>query len=124
MRRADGKPLAKARRYEYGVTKRNKNKCWLVKFTRNKMTINVGSYADYNEACEAADKFLKEECAVPKYFTYVNGLRGPEPQIWYGSPVDGAGKPKASVMPPVALDDGDKRTIEELKLAYPIEATS
>ncbi len=61
MKRADGKPLSKARQYQYGVTKRDKKKCWLVKFSRNKKSVNVGSYADYDEACAAAINFLENE---------------------------------------------------------------
>ena len=77
---------------------------------------------EYLEQTNRVYNFSKKEKKVPKYFTYINGLRGPEPQIWHGSLMDGAGKPKANAMTPVALDDNDNRTIEELKLAYPIEA--
>ncbi len=59
---------------------------------------------------------------MSKYFTYINGLRGLEPQIWYDSPVDGAGKSKPSAVPPIELPDSDRRTLEELMRDYPIEA--
>ena len=57
-----------------------------------------------------------------KFFVYVNGLNGPEPQIWYGENTNGEGKAK-KYLKSFSLDDSDKRTIEELKLAYPIEAS-
>lgn len=40
------------------------------------------------------------------------------PQIWHGKPVDGQGKAKPTLAC-IELDDGDKRTIENLKLEYP-----
>ncbi len=62
MRRSDGKPLAKARRFQYGVTKDcNRKKPWLVKFGRNKRTVYVGYYADNDEACAAAINYLENE---------------------------------------------------------------
>ncbi len=57
-----------------------------------------------------------------KYFTYIQGPRRAEPQIWYGEITDGGGKAKPSLIKPVQLELDDIRTLEELELAYPIEA--
>lgn len=56
---------------------------------------------------------------MPKYFTWVAGLRGPEPQLCYEEPVDGAGKPKPC-LDKVKLDDKDKRTFRELIRDFPV----
>jgi hypothetical protein len=32
------------------------------------------------------------------YFVWINGLRGPTPQLWASEPVDGNGKPSKSVL--------------------------
>lgn len=61
MRRTDGLPKSHARRYPYGVTWRNRRKPWLVKFKRNKRSINIGSYLNYTEAVLAAERFLRNE---------------------------------------------------------------
>lgn len=61
MRRSDGQPKALPRTYPYGVTWRNRRKPWLVKFKRNKQSINIGSYFNYTEAVLAAERFLRNE---------------------------------------------------------------
>lgn len=50
---------------------------------------------------------------MPKYLIWIAGLRGPEPQLCYNEPVDGAGLAK------YILEDDDKRSFRELIVAYP-----
>ncbi len=59
--RADRLPRSHPRQYPYGVTRRLRRKPWLVKFKRNKKSINVGSYFNYDEAVLAAERFLRNE---------------------------------------------------------------
>lgn len=61
---------------------------------------------------------------MTKYFTYVQGNNGPEPQIWYGELTDGGGKARPCLLTPIALASDDTRTIAELKLVYSIEAAT
>lgn len=56
-----------------------------------------------------------------KYFTYVQGTRGPEPQFWYGELTDGGGKAKPCLMKPIQMHPNDARTLERCALDYPIE---
>lgn len=59
--RLDGLPRSTPRRYPYGVTWRDRRKPWLVKFKRNKKSINIGSFHNYDEAIIAAERFLRNE---------------------------------------------------------------
>lgn len=61
VRRLDGQPKSIPRQYPYGVTWRDRRKPWLVKFKRNKKSVNVGSYQNYHEAVLAAERFLRNE---------------------------------------------------------------
>lgn len=61
MRRKDGRPQNRPRRYPYGVSWRAKPKPYIVKFKRNKRTVYVGSFATLAEATEAAFNFLIQE---------------------------------------------------------------
>lgn len=54
---------------------------------------------------------------MTKYFVYVNGLHGPEGQIWYDKQTDGNGKAKPTLAIHELKDD-DKRTLEKLKQDY------
>lgn len=55
---------------------------------------------------------------MPKFLIWIAGLRGPEPQLCYEKPVDGAGKPKP-YLDCVKLDHKDTRTFKELIRDYP-----
>jgi len=55
---------------------------------------------------------------MTKYLIWIAGLRGPEPQLCYDKPVDGTGKPK-KCLAEHKLEDGDKRSFNELIAAYP-----
>ncbi len=57
-----------------------------------------------------------------KYFAWEEGFSGPVASIWHQLKTDGNGKIKGTIGTPIALDGDDDRTIDELKLAYPIEA--
>lgn len=59
--RSDGEPRSTSRTYPYGITWRNRRKPWLVKFKRNKRSINIGSYLNYTEAVLAIERFLRNE---------------------------------------------------------------
>ena len=59
--RADRQPKALPRRFPYGVTWRDRRKPWLVKFKRNKKSLNIGSYFNYDEAVLAAERYLRNE---------------------------------------------------------------
>ena len=48
-------------------------------------------------------------------FTWVSGLRGPEPQIMVNPPVGAVGRVLASI----AIADDDKRSLAEFAAAYP-----
>lgn len=66
MQRSDGKPKSfpprtKAPALPYGVYARARSKPFLVKFTRNHRTINVGSFATLAEAAAAATNYLAKE---------------------------------------------------------------
>lgn len=67
MRRLDGRPKQRRRtknhalNLPYGVYLRDKPKPYLVKFTRNKITINIGSYKTLPEATIYANNFLLKE---------------------------------------------------------------
>ncbi len=50
---------------------------------------------------------------MTKLFVYINGLRGPEPQLWYEV------YDKVKLLKSVALEDSDERTIENLTKVYP-----
>jgi len=54
-----------------------------------------------------------------KYFVWEPSASGPVGAIWHDLLKDGAGKQRATLGKPVELLEGDKRTIEELKGAYP-----
>jgi hypothetical protein len=60
---------------------------------------------------------------VTKYLIWIAGLRGPEAQLCYGEPVDGAGKPKICLAKH-ELEDGDKRNFNCLIAAYPAPGAS
>lgn len=47
--------------YGLGVTWRNRNKPWLVKFKRNRKSKYVGSFFTLKDANSAAEKFLRNE---------------------------------------------------------------
>lgn len=59
--RTDGSPRNALRQYPYGVTWRDRQKPWLVKFKRNKKSVNIGSYLNYTEAVLAAERYLRNE---------------------------------------------------------------
>jgi AP2 domain len=59
--RKDGKPQNRPRKYNYGVTWRDRKKPWIVKFKRNKKYIHVGTYSTLNEAYKAAEDYLDQE---------------------------------------------------------------
>lgn len=57
-----------------------------------------------------------------RYFVWEPSLTYPIASIWHDKMVDGNGKAKLTIGNPIALVDNDNRTINELKLIYPIEA--
>ncbi len=59
---------------------------------------------------------------MTKYFVYEPTMLGPKPRIWHGKQTDGNGKDQPTVGKPIALADDDKRSIEQLVIAYPNEA--
>lgn len=61
--RSDGRPKAIRRRFPYGVTWRQRRKPYLVKFKRNKRTVNVGSFTTLEEATTMANNFIARESA-------------------------------------------------------------
>ena len=58
---------------------------------------------------------------MTRYFVWEPSSMGPLGRIWHDIQADGSGKPQPTVGKPVALPEGDMRTIEELKEAYPHE---
>lgn len=56
-----------------------------------------------------------------KYFVYEPSLLGPSPRIWYGKQTDGNGKDQPTIGKPIALLDGDERSIDQLAKDYPCE---
>jgi hypothetical protein len=55
-----------------------------------------------------------------KYFVWIDGLAGPEAQIWYEGGRDSQGRLKPSLKC-VQLPEHDARTLDELKKDYPYE---
>ena len=56
-----------------------------------------------------------------KYFVWEQTPIGPVAAIWHGKLTDGNGKDKPTIGSPIRLPDGDKRSIDDLKLVYPHE---
>ena len=53
-------------------------------------------------------------------FVYVEGMRGPEAQVWHDAPKSGAGAPKKPPLQSVELpDDFAALTITQLETLYP-----
>ncbi len=58
------------------------------------------------------------------YFVWINGLRGPSPQIWNSDQVDGAGKSKP-VLFKIKLSEGERtQSLDYLAMKYGKNATS
>ena len=58
------------------------------------------------------------------YFVWINGLRGPVPQIWASDQVSGEGKSKP-VLFKIKLTEGEKSlTLDYLAMKYGKNATS
>ena len=53
-----------------------------------------------------------------KYFVWLQGLRGPEPQLWNEMQTVG-GKPVKTLGEPVKLPDADPRELSKLAEDYP-----
>lgn len=60
---------------------------------------------------------------MTKYFVWIESYTGPVPQIWAEMQQTGEGKRK-SFLACHAIADEDKRSLEELKLAFKLEAKS
>lgn len=56
-----------------------------------------------------------------KYFVWEQSLLGPMPRIWHGKQTDGNGKDQPTIGKPIALEDNDERSLEELAKAYPCQ---
>jgi hypothetical protein len=56
------------------------------------------------------------------YLVWLDGLRGPEPQIWFGKQTDGNGKDKKCLSIKELTPDETKIGIFELARRYPFEA--
>lgn len=56
-----------------------------------------------------------------KYFVWVTGIAGPEPQIWAEMQVDGRGKLKPYLACHAIADD-DKRSLKQLEQDFRYEA--
>jgi hypothetical protein len=57
---------------------------------------------------------------MTKYFVWIDGLQGPEPQLWTGDGSrDGQGKLKPALKI-VEIPDHDIRTLDELAKDYPL----
>lgn len=56
-----------------------------------------------------------------KYFVWIEGTR-PFPQIWYGEPVDGNGKPVKSVLFKIKLEDSSL-TLDQCIALYPFRGS-
>jgi len=54
-----------------------------------------------------------------KYFVWEPSSLGPTGRIWHSLLTDGSGKQQETIGKPVELPEGDVRTIEQLKEAYP-----
>ena len=53
------------------------------------------------------------------YFVWINGLRGPEPQLWASEPVDGNGKPTKNVLfKQKLLEQEEQLSLNHLALKY------
>ena len=63
---------------------------------------------------------------MAKFFVYIAGLRGPEPQIWHDDQVDGNHKTKPTLAKHQIADWEAMRPLNELMEVYPapIEANS
>ena len=58
------------------------------------------------------------------YFVWINGLRGPSPQLWTTDQVNGEGKSKP-VLFKIKLSEGEKSlTLDYLAMKYGKNATS
>lgn len=59
---------------------------------------------------------------MTKYFVWVDGLQGPQPQIWDEKNKTADGKPVKTLTEPIVLNSADKSNLNELMIAYPFEA--
>lgn len=57
-----------------------------------------------------------------KYFVWINGLRGPEPQLWADKQVDGAGKLKETLFIHELQPSESGLSLSSFALMYPINA--
>jgi hypothetical protein len=56
-----------------------------------------------------------------KYFVYIDGPNGPEPQIWYDKHTDGSGKDKPVLFIKTLSGDEERLTLDQLKNIYKVE---
>lgn len=56
-----------------------------------------------------------------KYFVWLNGLKGPEAQIWDEATRMRDGKPVKPLADPIKLHAKDARTLDQLITDYPYE---
>lgn len=59
---------------------------------------------------------------MTRYFVWVDGICGPQPQIWNEKYKFANLKPIKTLIEPIALSDDDTRNLDKLSAAYPFEA--
>ncbi|GAB6995251.1 hypothetical protein JQ593_22585 [Bradyrhizobium viridifuturi] len=52
-------------------------------------------------------------------FVYVQGLKGPEPQVWHEKPFSAAGRPPVPLQEHELTEKIGKLTVSELAILYP-----
>lgn len=58
---------------------------------------------------------------MTKYFVYIYGPNGPEPQIWYDKHTDGNGKAKPVLFIKTLSSDEENLTLDQLRNIYKVE---
>lgn len=58
------------------------------------------------------------------YFVWINGLRGPEAQIWVNDSVDGTGKSKPTLFKIKLTPIEELVSLDQLAKKYPYEASN
>lgn len=61
---------------------------------------------------------------MPIIFAYVQGMKGPEPQLWRGAPTNGAGVSKPALQSIELSDIYDRLTLGELVTLFPYKGAA